>query len=271
MIDLLTAIGCSACVSMVMRWSEGYVQDKTGMLAVNYMVCSLCALLCCSAIGFDVPSFACGALMGVLLVAGLILLQYNIHRHGVIVSSLYTRLGVIVPILFSIVLFDERPAVIQLLGIALAIVSIIFLNSRKGEKGIGWSLILLLAANGTCDAMNKVYEAAGSPVYSGQFLMIAFVCAMLLSLFMLLTGNGRIGKREALAGVMLGIPNYFSSRFLLYSLQTLDAIIVYPMYSVLTVIVITLLGMGIWHQRITKRTALGMLLILLSVAFMNVR
>lgn len=28
--------------------------------------------------------------MGVLLVAGLILLQYNIHRHGVIVSSLYT-------------------------------------------------------------------------------------------------------------------------------------------------------------------------------------
>ncbi|MEE0775263.1 MAG: hypothetical protein U0M47_09780, partial [Merdibacter sp.] len=182
MIDLLAAIGCSACVSMVMRWSEGYVQDKTGMLAVNYMVCSLCALLCCSAIGFDVPSFACGALMGVLLVAGLILLQYNIHRHGVIVSSLYTRLGVIVPILFSIVLFDERPAMIQLLGIALAIVSIIFLNSRKGEKGIGWSLILLLAANGTCDAMNKVYETAGSPVYSGQFLMIAFVCAMLLSL-----------------------------------------------------------------------------------------
>ena len=258
MIDLLAAIGCSACVSMVMRWSEGYVQDKTGMLAVNYMVCSLFALLCCSAIGFDAPSFACGALMGVLLVAGLILLQYNIHRHGVIVSSLYTRLG-------------ERPAMIQLLGIALAIVSIIFLNSRKGEKGIGWSLILLLAANGTCDAMNKVYETAGSPVYSGQFLMIAFVCAMLLSLFMLLTGNGRIGKREALAGVLLGIPNYFSSRFLLYSLQTLDAIIVYPMYSVLTVIVITLLGMGIWHERITKRTALGMLLILLSVAFMNVR
>ena len=119
--------------------------------------------------------------------------------------------------------------------------------------------------------MNKVYETAGSPVYNGQFLMIAFVCAMLMSLFMLLTGNGRIGKREALAGVMLGIPNYFSSRFLLYSLQTLDAIIVYPMYSVLTVIVITLLGMGIWHERITKRTALGMLLILLSVAFMNVR
>ena len=32
-----------------------------------------------------------------------------------------------------------------------------------------------------------------------------------------------------------------------------------------------LLGMGIWHERITKRTALGMLLILLSVAFMNIR
>ena len=43
------------------------------------------------------------------------------------------------------------------------------------------------------------------------------------------------------------------------------------MYSVLTVIVIALLGMGIWHERITKRTALGMLLILLSLAFMNVR
>lgn len=134
MIDLLAAIGCSACVSMVMRWSEGYVQDKTGMLAVNYMVCSLFALLCCSAIGFDAPSFACGALMGVLLVAGLILLQYNIHRHGVIVSSLYTRLGVIVPILFSIVLFDERPAVIQLLGIALPSSRSSFSIPAKGRR-----------------------------------------------------------------------------------------------------------------------------------------
>ena len=272
MIDLMLAIACSSCVSLVMRWSEEKVNSETGMLTVNYLTCSICALLFCTDLGFDSASFLCGGTMGVLLVAGLVLLQFNIRRHGVILSSLYTRLGVIIPIVFAVFLFQEWPSAAQLLGIVLALMSVIFLNVRRGEKsGIGWSLILLLAANGTCDAMNKVFEAAGDPMYNGQFLLIAFSCALLFSVVRLLVFRDSLSFREALFGVMLGIPNYFSSRFLLYALQDIDAILAYPMYSVLTIIVITLLGIGIWHERVTKKTAAGMGGILLSIALMNMQ
>lgn len=208
--------------------------------------------------------------MGVLLVAGLALLQYNIHKHGVIVSSLYTRLGVIVPIVCSIVLFREKPVWTQCLGILLAILSIMYFNHQKEQQVFGISLLLLLFANGTCDAMNKVFEVVGHPQFNSQFLLIAFGTALLLSIVWLLKERGKITRKEIFFGLLVGIPNYFSSRFLLYSLQSVKAMIAYPTYSVMTIIIITLFGLLLWQERMTKKNVCGMMGILLSILLMNI-
>ena len=207
--------------------------------------------------------------MGLLLVAGLALLQYNIHQHGVILSSLYTRLGVIVPIACSILLFHETLVWTQCLGILLAILSIIYYNQQKEQRLFGVSLLLLLLANGTCDVMNKVFESIGNPHFNSQFLLIAFGSALLLSIVWLLKERGKITGKEIFFGLLIGIPNYFSSRFLLYSLQSVKAMIAYPTYSVMTIVIITLFGLFLWHEQITKKTVYGMMGILFSILLMN--
>ncbi len=270
MFYLLAAILCSACVSIVMRWSKEQVQQPTALLVVNYLTCTICALCFCTSFAMDGASFACGGIMGILLVAGLALLQYNIRIYGVIVSSLYTRLGVIVPILCSIVLFYETPVWTQCLGIFSALLSIFYLNHQKEQQAVGISLLVLLLANGTCDAMNKVFEAIGDPLYNGQFLLIAFGSAWLLTICWTLKRKEKITKKEIFFGLLIGVPNYFSSRFLLYSLQEVQAVIAYPTYSVLTIIVITIFGLWLWHEQMTKKTVLGMIGILFSILLMNV-
>ncbi|MFR9117856.1 MAG: SMR family transporter [Merdibacter sp.] len=270
MLDLIAAVLCSTAVSLVMRWSEDHVTQTGGMLAVNYLTCTLCALCFCPAFSWDGTSFLCGLTMGALLVTGLILLQYNIRRHGVILSSLYTRLGILVPIICSIVLFQEMPHGMQWIGIFLALGSICLCSRHVSENGrIGISLLLLLLANGTCDMMNKVFEVFGDPRQNGLFLLIAFASAALFSLLRMGLHRGGIDPKSVFFGIGLGIPNYFSSRFLLYALQEVPAVIAYPTYSVVTIALITLAALVLWKERIRRQNAIAMAGIVCAIVLMN--
>ena len=119
---------------------------------MNYLACSLCAFAFCGSFQADAVSFGCGIVMGLLLVVSLLLLQYNLSHNGVVLSSLFSRLGVGVPILLSILLFHEMPSMLQWIGICLAAAAIIFLNRKKEEQlSFHFSLLLLLLCNGTPD------------------------------------------------------------------------------------------------------------------------
>lgn len=270
LLNLIIAVLSSTCVSLVMRWSEAHVSQKGGMLAVNYLTCTLCAGCFCPLFQWDGTSLLCGMTMGVLLVAGLVLLQYNIYRHGVILSSLYTRLGVLVPIVCSILLFREMPRWTQWIGIALALFSICLCSRNlPSGKSVGFSLIVLLLANGTCDMMNKVFEVFGDPQLNGLFLLVAFGSAALFGLGRMALHGGRIDRNSLFFGLLLGVPNYFSSRFLLYALQEVPAVIIYPTYSIVTIVLITLAASVLWKEHIRRQNAIAMAGILCAIVLMN--
>ena len=73
----------------------------------------------------------------------------------------------------------------------------------------------------------------------------------------------RIGRAELLFGLAIGIPNFFSAKFLLAALNTLPAVIVYPTYSVATMLAVTLAGALFFREKAiyfnyNLRTKLGM-------------
>lgn len=270
MLNLLLAIACSTAVSSVLRCSEDKISSPSGLLVMNYLACSLCAFAFCGPFQADAVSFGCGIVMGLLLVVSLLLLQYNLSHNGVVLSSLFSRLGVGVPILLSILLFHEMPSVLQWIGICLAAAAIIFLNRKKEEQlSFHFSLLLLLLCNGTCDAMNKIYDVFGQAQLNSQFLFIAFVCALLLAVVLMIHRRERIGKKEAVFGLLVGVPNYFSSRFLLYALKDVPAVIAYPTYSVTTIVLLSLIGVFIYHEKITKSLGIGMAAIVTAIALLN--
>ena len=61
-------------------------------------------------------------------------MKYN----GIVLSSTFMKLGVIIPTIMAIVAFGEMPTAMQVAGIALAIVAIIIIhfdNDAEGEDG----------------------------------------------------------------------------------------------------------------------------------------
>ena len=80
----------------------------------------------------------------------------------------------------------------------------------------------------------------------------------------------RITGADLLFGLLIGIPNYFSARFLLLALGQIPAVVTYPVYSVATIVLISLAGFLAFHEKLSRQKILALLLILLSLVLLNV-
>ncbi len=280
MVYLLLAVISSALVSICMRLSETKIKNNIGMLCVNYCMCMILAY---GYAGFGQPfpameklGFAgiLGILNGFLYFAGFFLLQVSIQKNGVVLSSTFMKLGLLVSILVSVVFFHEVPDSLQILGFALAVAAIVLINYQKQETtatGFKAGLLLLLLTGGVTDSLAKVYEQFGNPQLSQHFLLYTFIAAFFFCVGTTAAQKkGVPGLAEIGFGLLIGIPNFFSAKFLLRSLEDISAVIVYPVCSVGTILVVTLTGVLLFKERLNKRQWLALALILVALVLLNV-
>lgn len=276
MIYLLLAILSSSLVSIFMRLSTHRVQNRYSLLAVNYLACSVLGAIyargnvfCVTAPGYG-PMLIMGLVAGALYLLGFVLLQRSIRKNGMVLSSLFMKLGLLVPIVMSLVFFRELPSILQCVGFLLAVVAIVLINLQKGARGFTAGLLILLLAGGSCDAISKVYEQLGNPVLSDQFLFFTFFFAFILCTALVLRQKETPGKQELLFGLLIGIPNFFSAKFLLAALTRMNAVVVYPTFSVATLLVVTLTGLFLFKERLSKQQWIALGMILLALIALNI-
>lgn len=276
MLYLILAIVSSALVSLVMRLSERWRKNGTTMLAANYVMCTVAAgMLTGSPL---LPSgegtgltLLLGGISGVLYLLGFVLLQWNIRRNGVVLPATFQKLGVLVPTIAAITIFGEPLRWTQLLGVSVAIGAILFMQGRADKAG-GRSMLGLIAAllcGGCCDVMSKVFETWGNPVQGNHFLMLTFAVAMILCIILSVVRRESVTVPDVVCGLALGVPNYFSARFLLWALKDVPAVVTYPTFSVGTIIVVTLVGMLVFREKVEKRKLIALGMILGALVLLN--
>lgn len=277
MFYLLLAILSSALISIIMRLSAAKITGKRSMLAANYLTCLVIAGSYVGAANLfphhaALPqTLAMGTVHGILYLLSFILFQWSVGKNGVVLPAVFMKLGLLVPLVVSIVFFHEAPTPLQVVGFCLAVAAIILINLEQGAqtKGVGMGLLILLLAGGAADGMSKVYEELGAPDLSPQFLFYTFLTAFLLCAALVLIKKEPLGRWELFFGILIGIPNFFSARFLLASLTQLDAVIVYPTYSVATILVVTLTGVAVFRERLHRRQWYALGAILAALAMLN--
>lgn len=278
MLFLILAIFSSAMVSVVMRLSDCRVSNNFGMLVMNYLMCSL---LSAGSVGFEnlfdpsdpqlAITTAMGCFNGVLYLTSFVLLQVNVRRNGVVLSSTFMKLGLLVTMVVSVCFYGEMPNVAQAVGFVLAVAAIILINYRKGEAKTGFraGLLWLLLCGGMADAMSKIFEESGVPGMEGQFLFFTFGTALVFCILCMIVNGQRIGKWEAFFGLLIGVPNFYSSKFLLRALEDVAAVIAYPVYSVAGILVVTMAGVLLFRERLEKRQWGALAMILIALILLN--
>ena len=278
MLFLCLAILSSCAISILMRVSTNKVSAKLSMLGVNYIICSLLGaayagfdVLCPQVPGFSVTVIL-GVVSGILYLGGFVAFQWNTAKSGIVLSSIFMKLGLLVPMLLSVLIFRELPTWAQMIGFCIAIFAIVLINGKgeKGESSLGWPLFAMLLLCGGSDAMSKVFEVLGTAALSQQFLFYTFAVALVLCVALVVYKKERPGIWELLFGVAIGIPNFFSAKFLLRSLADLPAVVVYPSFSIATMLLTTLIGVFFFKEQLKKRQWLALVGIILALFLLNI-
>ena len=287
MFNLILAIISSSLVSIMMRVGEGRAKNNISMLSVNYFICMILSVVYTGAgnlfqtgEGFS-TAIGLGVINGFFYIASLILFQNSVKQNGVVLSSIFMKLGIMMPLIISIVLFKEMPTVIQIIGFVIAITAIILINLKEkliddgisentGKKyQVKIGLIFVLVGCGMADGMSKIYQELGTDRFEELFLVCTFVIAFLLSVILVKIKKQRYTQNELLYGALLGVPNYYSARFLLKALGEIPAVVAYPTFSIGTIAVITLTGVIAFKEKITKRQMFAIGLIAIAVVLLN--
>ncbi|MCQ2492107.1 MAG: DMT family transporter [Lachnospiraceae bacterium] len=279
MLYLGLAIFSSAMVSTIMRLGEEKIKNNMGMFVSNYIVCALLSLIFMGGKNLFVADsgmvtvLLLGVISGILYLASFVLLQLNIRKNGVVLSATFMKLGVLIPTIMAIVIFHERPKILQILGILLAIAAIIMIHFEKedaGKANYKILLIMLMVGSGFTDAMANIYDKLGSSGLKNHYLFFTFVMAAVCAFVLWIKEKQSLSIWDVICGICIGIPNYFSSRFLLGALHSIAAVIVYPVYSVVTIVVISLLSFLLFKERLSKKKMVAIGMIFGSLILLNV-
>lgn len=276
MLYLLLAIAGSSMISILLRLSSGKIKANISMLAFNYLTCTILGIFYA---GVDTnilrnPGFPAalglGVVNGILLLTSFILMQASVRKNGVVLTSIFTKLGLLVPVVLSVLVFREMPTWLQIIGFAIAVAAIIVINLQKDTGHFDWSLIILLLLAGGTDAMAKIYEALGPADLTDPYLLYSFGAAFVLCVGVVIAKKERPGFREFLFGTLIGIPNFLSSKFLLSALATVPAVVAYPTFSVATLLVITLIGVLAFREKLRSYQWAALAAILVALVMLNV-
>ncbi|MBP3655379.1 MAG: hypothetical protein J6K32_01645 [Clostridia bacterium] len=274
MVNLMLAVVSSMLVSVTMRASEGRAKNNLSMLAANYLMCAALSAAFAGAPGAAQgwgTAIGLGLVSGAMYLGSFMLLQWNISVNGVALPATFMKLGVLAPTLMSVVFFGERMSAAQVTGFALAVAAILMIRMERGQGRAknAAGLIVLLLGGGLTDALSKIYEVYGEPALKDHYLLITFAAALVLcAALAALRGQG-LTRSDLLCGLLIGVPNYFSARFLLLSLADVPAVIAYPTYSVATIVLVALAGRFAFGERLSRRQLCAMGVILAALALLN--
>lgn len=292
MISLCLSILMGVVVKIVYKYIEGKDIDGDSVMVINYVATIVIALAFClnsgifgqvQSIKMDSAGSALAAsLQGALSVEAsiiwcafiaffqAIMLVYNFlaTRKGIIqcgasMTTAFSSIGNMLTVLLSILIFREFPGIIQWIGIILAFGAMILSNLEFGA-GIKWNFRpILLMITGMCCLMGidyKFIQTCVLPKYDNLFLLFSFSLSLFLSLFYFRKKKCRYGIKEVIFGIIIGIPNIACSYFLINSLKTLPATVVYPINSAGSIVVTCIICSFIFKERLKKNelAAIGM-------------
>ncbi len=187
-----------------------------------------------------------------------------------------------IPLGYSLIFCDESLNGIQIAGVALLALSFLLTylggeGKTKGQKtGLKWVLyaIILFVSNGMCGVIMQMQQIKFNAAHDDSFMIISLVLVVLLLLVAALIREGAYFtvavKRGwalcALCGASNGVMNYFSFLCLL----RIPGSIYYPITSAGALILSYVLSITVFKERFAKNQAVGFILAVISMIFVNI-
>ena len=278
MIYLLLSIFFSTLILVVFRLFKRYGINTFQAIVFNYIIAFL--------VGFglygnqwDNSLINSGSwipfalVIGVLFISLFLLMGKSAQENGIGITSVTVKMSLAIPVLLAIYIYNESVYLTKILGIIGALIGVFLITFQKKQqissskvqasRGNVLFLIILFVGSGLLDTLlNYVEKRALGDLSPALFSAIGFGIAGVIGVILfsssLLLKKQLFNWKNVLAGVILGIPNYFSIYFLIMAIrEPWDDSITYAINNVGIVMASYLLGIILFKESTTFLKLLG--------------
>jgi drug/metabolite transporter (DMT)-like permease len=231
-------------------------------------------------------------ILGLIFMAGMILLSDSTRRVGVAISTVCSRASMVIPIIVSFLLIEGSARPKWLLIILVLVAMTLTVWTGKPDDGRVYTFrdilapIIVFITFGLSNSFLKVIQhnvtvadtKAGmteQAINSELSLVTAsvFFVAMLLCLYSFFK-KGPDGKRipitmkNIMGGIELGAINYFCTYMLMLSMKSIDSSILFPIHNIGIVAIGAFVGLWAFHEKMKPHQVVGIILAAVSIALL---
>jgi drug/metabolite transporter (DMT)-like permease len=270
LIWLLPAALCSISIAVILKINERRRGDRMLIAGANYLSASVISLLILRG-GLELPSAGTailGSITGIVYVLGFLLLMAGISKGPLAVPVTIMRLSVAVPVAVSIFIWNEDPGIFQWIGLVAGGAAIILFGlgirapegSRTAGPGFWLLMIAMFGVMGGGDVLLKAFREISPDSERLVFTSILFASASLFSWIVILIKRTPFDGRTFLLGLLLGLPNLFSTVFTLLALRGVSASLAFPFINLTVIFGSTLLAFSVWKEKLGRVATAGLII-----------
>lgn len=238
MLYLMGSIVLTSYLTLSFKVCEKYRVSVFQAIVFNYLTCVITGSFVNGSFPINSQSihtawFQWACVMGILFISIFNIIGLTAQKISVAVASVANKLSLIIPVILSVYLYNESVKGWKLVGIILALVAVIltcYQPSSREHKSVSenkWKYLLpfiLFLGSGLLDSIiNHVQKTYVTAENNNAYLVSGFLSAATIGITVLLVQYLRKKQvfefKNLLAGILIGIPNYFSIWCLVHFLK----------------------------------------------------
>ncbi|HEU4717094.1 MAG TPA: DMT family transporter [Bacteroidia bacterium] len=220
--------------------------------------------------------------LGVLFISIFFLLARTAQTIGVSVATVANKMSVVIPVFAAILLYHESVTVLKIAGVMIAVVAVYFTSLPKEKTGTSlWRHLLLpvivFIGSGIIDALvnhakNRLVPDNQLPAFISLSFLTAFCIGVIIITTKIIRGKEKFETKSIAAGIVLGLPNYFSIYGMTRALGSgiMESSALYPVNNMGIVIVSALGALLFFRERLSWKNWLGIFLSLGAIAMIAI-
>lgn len=294
MLYLLLSILASTSLVFIFKLFQRYNVHTFQAIVVNYLTCVVVGFLFTSGSGAVQPDVLeqswviYALLLGSIFIGTFYLIAVTTHTVGVTAASVATKISLVIPVLFSLLILKNSLkdyTFINYIGMVAALAAIVLSSIRPRNHNAETSTSPLLAFllpfiiflnSGIADSLiNYTNQYHLQQNEAPQFTMLTFsasaMVGLIVLLYLLISGKTTFYRKSILAGVLLGIPNYFSIYFLIKALYAFgnDGAFLYPVNNIGIILAGALGAIIFFKEKLTKMNIVGLGMAVLALILIS--
>lgn len=281
MIFLSLSILSSTAIFILFKLFKKYNVNTLHSIVVNYITAGTCGFVLSnqniSGTGILNSSWIYAAIaLGFLFISIFNVMALTAQKNGLSVASVASKMSVIIPILFGILIYRESFGFQKIAGIILALVAV-FLTSIKQKddtvltQSIYLPLLLFLGSGIIDTSVNHFAPEGNIPLFLTIIFAVAGSIGIVISFYKMIQNKSKFKFKAVPFGFALGIVNYGSMYFLLKALRIegFESSTVFTINNVAIVGVSALVGLMLFKEQISKQNWLGILIAAASIILVS--